>query len=70
MSTKKTNREATSQENLTQKATRVDSVNQVTVIVRFVATPQLRETASGQHVTTAGVASNGPTGAEFHDVVL
>lgn len=70
MSTKKTTPEATDQADQTTKAARADSVNQVTVIGRFVAAPELRETASGKHVTTARVATNGPTGAEFHDVVL
>ena len=49
---------------------RSDSVNQVTLIGRLVAAPELRETASGKHVTTARVATNGKAGAEFHDVVL
>jgi single-strand DNA-binding protein len=49
---------------------RGDSVNQVTLIGRLVATPELRETASGKSVTTVRVATNGKTHAEFHDVVL
>ncbi len=49
---------------------RGDSVNQVTVIGRLVAAPELRETASGKHVTTVRVATNGKSHAEFHDVVL
>lgn len=49
---------------------RRESVNQVTLIGRLVAAPEPRETASGKHVTTARVATNGRTGAEFHDVVL
>ncbi len=53
---------------------RGDSVNQVTLIGRLVATPELRETASGKHVTSARVATNGKGHAEFHaeiqDVVL
>jgi hypothetical protein len=32
--------------------------------------PELRETASGKHVTTVRVASNGKTHDEFHDVAL
>ena len=47
-----------------------DSVNQVTLIGRLVAPPELRETGSGKHVTTVRVATNGKTHAEFHDVVL
>ncbi|MDA8315795.1 MAG: single-stranded DNA-binding protein, partial [Actinomycetota bacterium] len=46
------------------------SVNQVTLIGRLVAAPELRETASGKHVTTARVATNGRNQTEFHDVVL
>jgi single-strand DNA-binding protein len=49
---------------------RGDSVNQVTLIGRLVATPELRETGSGKHVTTVRVATNGKSHAEFHDVVL
>ncbi len=49
---------------------RRDSVNQVTLIGRFVAAPEIRQTASGVHVTTARVATNDKSGAEFHDVVL
>jgi single-strand DNA-binding protein len=49
---------------------RGDSVNQVTLIGRLVAAPELRETASGKHVTTIRVATNGKSHAEFHDVVL
>lgn len=49
---------------------RSDSVNQVTLIGRLVAAPELRETASGKHVTTARVATNGRNQTEFHDVVL
>jgi single-strand DNA-binding protein len=47
-----------------------DSVNQVTLIGRLVAAPELRETASGKHVTTVRVATNGKSHADFHDVVL
>jgi single-strand DNA-binding protein len=47
-----------------------DSVNQVTLIGRLVAAPELRDTASGKHVTTVRVATNGTSHAEFHDVVL
>ncbi|HXY43673.1 MAG TPA: single-stranded DNA-binding protein [Acidimicrobiales bacterium] len=50
-------------------ASRGDSVNQVTLIGRLAA-PELRETASGKHVTTVRVATNGKSHAEFHDVVL
>ena len=49
---------------------RGDSVNQVTLIGRLVAAPQLRQTGSGKHVTTARVVTNSQGQAEFHDVVL
>jgi len=49
---------------------RGDSVNQVTLIGRLVAAPEMRETASGKHVTTVRIATNGKSHAEFHDVVL
>jgi single-strand DNA-binding protein len=45
-------------------------VNQVTLIGRLVAAPELRETGSGKHVTTIRVATNGKTHTEFHSVVL
>ena len=53
-----------------ERQSRGDSVNQVTLIGRLVASPELRETASGKHVTTVRVATNGKPHAEFHDVVL
>ena len=49
---------------------RGDSVNQVTLIGRLAAAPELRETASSKHVTTVRIATNGKNHAEFHDVVL
>lgn len=49
---------------------RRDSVNQVTLIGRLVAPPELRKTASGKSVTTVRVATNGKSHAEFHDMVL
>ena len=53
-----------------ERQSRGDSVNQVTLIGRLVATPELRQTGSGKHVTTVRVATNGKSHAEFHDVVL
>lgn len=53
-----------------ERKSRGDSVNQVTLIGRLVATPELRETGSGKSVTTIRVATNGKSHAEFHDVVL
>jgi single-strand DNA-binding protein len=45
-------------------------VNRVILVGRLVATPELRETANGIHVTTVRVATNDREQAEFHDVVL
>jgi single-strand DNA-binding protein len=42
----------------------------VILVGRLVATPELRETANGIHVTTMRVATNDREQAEFHDVVL
>ena len=53
-----------------ERQSRGDSVNQVTLIGRLVAAPELRETGSGKSVTTIRVATNGKSHAEFHDVVL
>lgn len=53
-----------------ERQSRRDSVIQVTLIGRLVATPELRETGSGKAVTTIRVATNGNSHAEFHDVVL
>ena len=47
-----------------------ESVNQVTLIGRLAAAPELRTTPSGRHVTTARLAINGKTGADFFDLVL
>ena len=49
---------------------RGDSVNQVTLIGRLVAIPELRETASGKHVTTVRVAVQTGSHPDFFDVVL
>jgi single-strand DNA-binding protein len=46
------------------------SVNRVTLVGRLVATPELRETGNGIHVTTVRIATNDRKQAEFHDVVL
>lgn len=65
----KTNQPETQSET-TSKSTRATSVNRVTLVGRLVATPQLRETGNGIHVTTVRVATNDREQAEFHDVVL
>lgn len=64
--TSKTSTEPTS----TAKSTRGTSVNRVILVGRIVATPQLRETGNGIHVTTVRIATNDREQAEFHDVVL
>jgi len=46
------------------------SINRVTLIGRLVAAPEMRETASGKHVTTVRVATNGKSHAEYHDGVI
>jgi single-strand DNA-binding protein len=53
-----------------QALTAEDSVNQVTLIGRLVAAPELRYSASGKSGTTVRVATNGKSRADFHDVVL
>ena len=40
------------------------------LVGRLVATPELRETGNGIHVTTVRIATNDREQAEFHDVVL
>jgi len=53
-----------------ERKSRGESVNQMILIGRLVAAPELRETGSGKHVTTARIAVNGKTGADFFDLVL
>ena len=64
--TRKTSTESTQ----TTKSSRGASVNRVILVGRLVATPELRETGNGIHVTTVRVATNDREQAEFHDVVL
>jgi len=52
------------------KSSRAVSVNRAIIVGRLVATPELRETGNGIHVTTVRVATNDRKQAEFHDVVL
>lgn len=54
----------------TAKNPRGTSVNRVILVGRLVATPELRETGNGIHVTTVRVATNDREQAEFHEVVL
>jgi len=64
--TSKTSTESTQ----TSNSSRGTSVNRVILVGRLVATPELRETGNGIHVTTVRVATNDREQAEFHDVVL
>ena len=67
----RTSKQTTSTESTeTGKTSRGTSVNRVILVGRLVATPQLRETGNGIHVTTVRVATNDREQAEFHDVVL
>jgi single-strand DNA-binding protein len=52
------------------KTPRGTSVNRVILVGRLVATPELRVTGNGTHVTTVRIATNDREQAEFHDVVL
>ena len=69
-STKTTNATGTPSAPDQDRPARQDSVNHVTLIGRFVATPVIRQTPSGTHVTTARVATNDQGGVEYHDIVL
>ena len=53
-----------------ERKSRGESVNQMILIGRLVAAPELRETGSGKHVTTARIAVNGKTGVDFFNLVL
>ena len=64
--TSKTSTQSTS----TAKTSRGTSVNRVILVGRIVATPELRKTGKGIHVTTVRVATNDREQAVFHDVVL
>jgi len=67
----RTRKQTTSTESTeTGKTSRGTSVNRVILVGRLVATPQLRETGNGIHVTTVRVATNDREQADFHDVVL
>src|SRR5580692_10139223 len=70
MASKTLNQETPTESAPTGKTSRGTSVNRVILVGRLVATPQLRETGNGIHVTTVRVATNDREQAEFHDVVL
>jgi hypothetical protein len=53
-----------------RKSSRGASVNRVILTSRLVATPDLRTTGSGIHVTTVRIVTNDREQPEFHDVVL
>jgi len=65
-----TTKTSTEKPETTQQSSRSNSVNQVTLVGRLVADPQLRETGTGKHVTTVRIATNNGASAEFHNVVL
>jgi single-strand DNA-binding protein len=70
MPSKPDNRSTAETENTpTEKPSRGTSVNRVILAARLVATPQLRTTASGVHVTTVRVVTNDGE-PQFHNVVL
>jgi len=61
---------ATGEKQSTRKQSRGASVNRVILTGRLVATPELRTTGSGIHVTTVRIVTNDREQPEFHDVVL
>ena len=62
--------ESTTETAETKRSSKGTSVNRVILVGRLVATPELRTTASGIHVTTVRIATNEREQPEFHDVVL
>ena len=65
-----TTKTSTEKPETSQQSSRSNSVNQVTLVGRLVADPQLRETGNGKHVSTVRIATNNGASAEFHNVVL
>ena len=61
---------ATAETQAPKKQGRGASVNRVILTGRLVATPELRTTGSGIHVTTVRIVTNDREQPEFHDVVL
>jgi single-strand DNA-binding protein len=61
---------ATAETQAPKKKARGASVNRVILTGRVVATPELRTTSSGLHVTTVRIVTNDREQPEFHDVVL
>jgi single-strand DNA-binding protein len=61
---------ATGETQSSKKPSQGASINRVILTGRLVATPELRTTGSGLHVTTARIVTNDREQPEFHDVVL
>ena len=61
---------ATGETQSTKKQSQGASVNRVILTGRVVATPTLRTTGSGLHVTTVRIVTNDREQPEYHDVVL
>ena len=70
MTTKVRNQKNESESAQANPMHRGTSVNRVILVSRLLATPQLRVTATGTHVSTVRVATNDRVHAEFHDIVL
>lgn len=70
MTSKTQTQQDSSSETTSKKSATAASVNRATLVGRLVATPELRETKGGIHVTTIRIATNSREQAEFHDVVL
>jgi single-strand DNA-binding protein len=68
--TRNTSTTATGEMQSSKKSSRGASVNRVILTGRLVATPELRTTGSGLHVTTVRIVTNDREQPEFHDVVL
>ncbi len=62
--------ESTTDTTETKRSSKGTSVNRVILAGRLVATPELRTTDSGVHVTTVRIVTNDREQPEFHDVVL
>jgi single-strand DNA-binding protein len=61
---------ATTEAQAPKKRARGATFNRVILTGRVVATPELRTTGSGLHVTTVRIVTNDREQPEFHDVVL
>ena len=70
MPSRTNNQKASTESTENTKSPKGTSVNRVILVGRLVATPEIRETGNGIHVTTVRLATNEREQAEFHDVVL